>query len=102
MAAIAVAQNQDALTGALLVAGTTIYNSAMNTADTRTWEILPSQFQLTQFPMPDNREVAIKLSGNSQVQLSAVIPPDAKSAIIYVSAPVHQNVTCHILPIKTK
>jgi hypothetical protein len=52
--------------------------------------------------MPKNREIAIKLVGSNPVQCSAVIPEDAKSAIIYISAPSHQNVTCHVLPIKTK
>ena len=83
--------------------GGAIYRAAMNTADTRSWELLPKEFQLTQFPMPENRVISLDLQGdNAHIKRTVQIPDDCKSAIIYVSAPSPQNVRFHVLPIKTK
>lgn len=82
--------------------GGTAYRAAMNTADTRTWETLPKEFYLTQFPMPKNREITINLQGNGNTAKTVQIPDDCRSAIIFVSAPSEQNVNCHVLPIKSK
>lgn len=65
--------------------GTNIYKIAFNTADTRSWEILPKQFQLTQIPMPRDRKVLLTLPGLSPVSVD--IPPTAESAILYVNLP---------------
>ena len=73
----------------------------MNTADTRTWEILPKEFQLTQFPMPKNRKLTVNF-GNGGTVKEVVIPDDCRSAIVYVNAPSEQNTSCHVLPIKSK
>ena len=78
------------------------YRVAMNTADTRSWELLPKEFQLTQFPMPKNREVSLELIGNGNVGKTVRIPDDCRSAIIFVSAPSERNIVCHVLPIKSK
>ena len=77
------------------------YRTAMNTADTRTWEILPKEFQLTQFPMPKNRKLTVNF-GNGGTVKEVVIPDDCRSAIVYVNAPSEQNTSCHVLPIKSK
>lgn len=82
--------------------GGAAYRAAMNTADTRTWEILPKEFQLTQFPMPENREISISLIGNGTVARMVKIPGDCRSAIVFVSAPSSQNINCHVLSIKSK
>ena len=74
----------------------------MNTADTRSWEILPKEFQLTQFPMPKKREITLELVGNGSTEKTVRIPDDCRSAIIFVSAPSEQNIACHVLPIKSK
>ena len=79
------------------VAGTA-YRIATNTADTRSWELLPKEFQLTQFPMPKNRTVAIALEGHQNRTASVEIPPQAKSAIIYVSAVNENNIKYHVFP----
>ena len=78
------------------------YRVAMNTADTRSWEILPKEFQLTQFPMPKKREITLELVGNGSTEKTVRIPDDCRSAIIFVSAPSEQNIACHVLPIKSK
>ena len=85
--------------------GGAVYRAAMNTADTRSWEILPKEFQLTQFPMPENRTVKFDLNlsnGGMAVSKSLRLPDDCKSAIIFVDAPSVQNVAFHVLPIKSK
>ena len=82
--------------------GGAVYRAAMNTADTRSWEILPKEFQLTQFPIPPDRKITLELDGNMTITKELSLPDDCKSAIIFVNAPSEQNVAFHILPIKTK
>jgi len=100
--ATAVAAQHDELLAAGIFLGSTIYNSATNTADTRTWEMLPVEFALTQLPMPEKRKLQINLSGRKSTELSVDIPENVSSAIIFISAPSVNNVRCHILPLKTK
>ncbi len=82
--------------------GGTIYRIAMNTADTRSWEILPKEFLLTQFPMPQNRTLTVQLTGQVQQNVAVNIPADSRSAILYINAPSPYNVSCHIFSIKSK
>ena len=83
--------------------GGAIYRAAMNTADTRSWEILPKEFQLTQFPMPSDRKVTLRTTGGgTPTDTTVVIPADSRSAIIFVDAPSALNVAIHVLPMKTK
>ena len=77
----------------------TAYRIATNTADTRSWEILPKEFQLTQFPMPRNRTLSITLEGAVPRTESLRIPDGVKSAIIYVSAVNGNNIKYHLLPL---
>ena len=85
-----------------LALGGTAYRIAMNTADTRSWEILPKEFLLTQFPMPRNRTRTVQLTGLLQRNLAIDIPADSRSAILYINAPSPYNVSCQVLPIKSK
>ncbi len=89
---------------ATVAVGGAVYRAAMNTADTRTWEILPKEFQLTQFPVPADRQVKLKLqmTGGNEIVKELRIPNGCKSAIIFVDAPSVQNVAFHVLPIKSK
>ena len=89
---------------ATVAIGGAAYRAAMNTADTRSWEILPKEFQLTQFPMPTDRKVDLKLNLNGGMVVSKELrlPDDCRSAIIFVDAPSVQNVAFHVLPIKSK
>ena len=82
--------------------GGTAYRIAMNTADTRSWEILPKEFLLTQFPMPQNRTLTVQLTGQVQQNLAIDIPADSRSAILYINAASPYNVSCQVLPIKSK
>ena len=90
---------------ASIAIGGAVYRAAMNTADTRSWEILPKEFQLTQFPMPEDKQVKLDLNltnGGMTVSKTLRLPDDCKSAIIFVDAPSVQNVAFHVLPIKSK
>lgn len=83
-----------------ILIGGTFYRSLMNTADTRSWEILPKEFQLTQFPMPSDRIITIEFEGSSSQSKTLQLPQDCRSAIVYVSAPSARNIQYHILPLK--
>ena len=87
---------------ASIAIGGAVYRAAMNTADTRSWEILPKEFQLTQFPLPEDRIVKLTLNGSTSLSESFRLPAECKSAIIFVDAPSAQNVAFHVLPIKSK
>ena len=89
---------------ATVAVGGAAYRAAMNTADTRGWEILPKEFQLTQLPVPADRQVKLKLrlTGGNEIVKDLQLPADCKSAIIFVDAPSVQNVVFHVLPIKSK
>ena len=77
---------------------TTLYKMAVNTADTRSWEILPKEFRVAMAPIPEDRTVVITLSDSSTIK--AVIPDDADSAIIYINAPSRQSAPlCRIFPL---
>ncbi len=82
--------------------GGAVYRAAMNTADTRSWEILPKEFQLTQFPMPSDRRVTLRPTGGAAFSKTIELPADCKSAIIFVDAPSAQNAAIHVLPMTTK
>ena len=87
---------------ASVAVGGTAYRVAMNTADTRSWEILPKEFQLTQFPMPQNREVTLSTVGAPMGDIKVTLPQNCRSAVIWVGAPSRGNVRCHVLPIPSK
>jgi len=96
--------NAYAKIGALLavtVVGTT-YRYAMNTADTRCWEMLPKEFQLAQMPMPADRRLTLAPIGGFQAPLNVTIPGNARSAIVYVHAPNPGFCTYSVLPFTSK
>ncbi|MBO4366250.1 MAG: hypothetical protein J5843_01200, partial [Clostridia bacterium] len=78
------------------------YRWVVNTADTRSWEILPKEFQLTQFAMPEDRKVSLKLNGGDGVVRTVSLSEDCKSAIIFVDAPSPANIAVHILPLTSQ
>ena len=68
--------------------GTSVYKIMFNTADTRTWEILPKEFQVIQFPMPADRKLVLCPDGASPgPRITVEIPDTAGSAIVFVNAP---------------
>ena len=107
LTAIAVQKDMDPAVQAIALSAVAIggaaYRSAMNTADTRSWEILPKEIQLTQFPMPQNRQIRLTLTGSAgSVSQALKLPADCRSAIIFADAPSMQNIAIHVLPIKSK
>ena len=74
----------------------TAYKATFNTADTRSWEILPSEFQLCQIPMPEDRRITLNMDGNT---VDVALPDKCTSSIVYISAPSPASVTIHPLPL---
>ena len=80
-----------------------IYRYAMNTADTRSWETLPKEFQVAQIPMPSDRKVHVNLKGAfGGPSFDVSIPATCRSAVLYVSAPSPNNVRGVVLPFESK
>ncbi len=80
-----------------------IYRYAVNTADTRSWETLPKEFQVAQMPMPADRKVHVNLTGAfGGPSFDVAIPSACRSAILYVSAPSPNNVRGVVLPFASK
>ena len=103
----AIAANNDWRTQAITFAAVTvvgsIYRYAMNTADTRSWETLPKEFQIAQLPMPADRKVHVNLTGAfGGPSFDVALPAACRSAILYVSAPSPNNVRGVVLPFASK
>lgn len=105
---LALIQNSDMddtakqLTLAAAAIGGTGYRAVMNTADTRSWEILPKEFQLTQIPIPEDRTLELQLNGKRDHNIQLKIPRDFDSVILFVNAPGQENISCHVLPLKRR
>ncbi len=82
--------------------GTSAYKIAFNTADTRTWEILPKEYQVVEFAMPQQREIIVSTDGLKQLKIA--LPTAAKSAIVYVNAPSYAPaaMTIKVFALQTK
>lgn len=75
------------------------YQAVFNTADTRTWQLLPKEYMLTQLPMPSDRTLTLTgVTGEQAINVS--IPEGCGSAIIFVNAMSPANVACQVLPLK--
>ncbi len=79
------AAEADEWAGVAAAIGTAAYKVAVNTADTRSWELLPKEFQIAQIAMPRDRR--LKLAPDGKRPLTVTIPDSAQSAIVYVNAP---------------
>ncbi len=70
--ALRAAERQDPLIFWLTWLGTLGYQTATNSADTRSWNLLPKSFSVARLPMPEERLVTLTLDGQSQaVKLGA-------------------------------
>ncbi len=103
----AIAANNDwrvrAITFAAVTVVGSIYRYAMNTADTRSWETLPKEFQIAQMPMPADRKLHVNITGAfGGPSFDVAIPSTCRSAILYVSAPSPNNVRGVVLPFSSK
>ena len=78
------AAQADPWAGLAVAVGTTIYKVTFNTADTRAWELLPKEFQIAQFPMPQDHKLVLTAGG---IRTTVDIPPTAGSAIVLIHAP---------------
>lgn len=103
----AIAANNDWRAQAITFVAVTVvgymYRYAMNTADTRSWETLPKEFQIAQMPMPADRKVHVSLTGAfGGPSFDVTVPSTCRSAILYVSAPSPNNVRGVVLPFESK
>jgi hypothetical protein len=103
----AIAANNDwrvqAITFVAVTVVGTAYRYAMNTADTRSWETLPKEFQIAQIPMPADRKVHVNLTGAfGGPSFDVAVPASCRSAVLYVSAPSPNNVRGVVLPFESK
>lgn len=103
----AIAANNDWRTQAITFIAVTVvgnlYRYATNTADTRSWETLPKEFQIAQIPMPTDRKVHVDLTGVfGGPSFDVAVPSTCRSAILYVSAPSPNNVRGVVLPFSSK
>ncbi|MBO4647060.1 MAG: hypothetical protein J5806_02770 [Lentisphaeria bacterium] len=73
--------------GLATATATTLYKVTFNTADTRTWEILPKEFQIAQFAMPKDSKLVLGPDSSSPVTID--LPKTAGSVIVFVNAPGH-------------
>lgn len=76
------------------------YQAVFNTADTRTWQLLPKGYMLTQLPMPSDRILTLngEATGGQGVQVN--IPDGCSSAIVFVNAMTPTNVACQVFQLK--
>ena len=86
--------------GLATAVGTSAYKAMFNTADTRTWEILPQEFQIIQFAMPKDRKIRLGLPSGHPADIQ--IPEHAGSAVVLVHAPSPYPAafTCRVFPLK--
>lgn len=87
---------ENATAGYLFLLGTFFYRYLFNTADTRTWEILPKSFQASALRMPSNRRITVSAGSKSKT----LTIPVCRSAIIFVNAPSENHFDAHLFPLK--
>lgn len=78
------AGNQSSLGGLIAQIGTSLYEIAVNIADTRTWTTLPKQFQYCRFPTPPDRKIEIAAANG--FQKTTVTIGDGVINIVYVKS----------------
>jgi hypothetical protein len=93
---------QNAVAGGAVFLASVAYRAAFNTADTRSWEMLPKEFQLTQLPLPADRRVAIDPDGSGAKAQTVELPAACRSAIIYVQAPSPGVFSYHVFGLNSK
>ena len=73
-----------------------------NSADTRTWELLPKEIMLAQVPMPPDRRLTLTLHAEDGLdhEIPVTLEQGFGSAIVYVNAPSLANISVHVLPLR--
>ena len=102
-AAVVAVEDKPASVQLAVILGSLLYRSAFNTADTRCWELLPKELQLSALPLPRNRKLKIEFmaAGNRPLIRTLSLPRSCRSAIIYVSAVNELNVKINVLPFES-
>ncbi len=85
MVAVQVANQQGAAAGLLAYSATGLYKYLFNTADTRCWETLPGEYQISHFPIPRDRKIKLKVpDGKSEKEIPIDLQKGASLVIIYI------------------
>jgi hypothetical protein len=86
LVAVEIAKEQGGDAAALIAYGTTgLYKYLFNTADTRCWETLPSEYQMIHFPIPKDRKLKLKLPAKiSKDEISVDLKKNTRLAVIYI------------------
>ena len=65
---------------------TGVYKFAFNTADTRGWETLPKDVQVTHLPIPDDGKLRIAPIGSASSATEIALKKETNIAIVYIRA----------------
>ena len=69
-----------------------IYKAAFNTADTRSWQLLPNEFYITNMPMPEDGIINITDENNIVHEQLKIDRKKGDKAIVFVRAPNKNNI----------
>jgi uncharacterized protein len=81
---------QDKRLAMVVMALTSAYKAAFNTADTRCWQLLPNEFHVTNFPIPDDGIIEVSSNSYSKENKKIRIEIDKMEGdkiIIFVRSP---------------
>ncbi len=71
------------------VIATSTYKYIFNTPDTRCWQLLPKEYQVTNFPKPPDNHIKVNINGDGWRKTQDIcLDPKKKMAILYVMTPV--------------
>ncbi len=97
--AAAVVAQEDEAAGLAILLGSMVYRAIYNTADTRSWELLPKEFQIIQLPRPADGRLELKTEGGKATSNTFELPSHAKSALIYIHSPSANVFQSTVMPI---
>ena len=94
---------ENELAGLLVFLGSMFYRAAFNTADTRSWEILPKELLLAILPMPATHELGVTAAGPAGTRKALIrFSSRCRSAIVYINAPSAGVFQPHVLEMNSK
>ncbi len=79
--------------------GTGIYKYIFNTADTRSWELLPKEYYVAQLPIPKNHTLKLQALPNGG-NLTLKLKNETSFAIIYIRSNSHKVLTAKVFELK--
>ncbi len=92
------ASREDTTAGILVLLASIAYRATFNTADTRSWEMLPKEFQVVQLPMPADRKLTLSPDGAAAGRRDVQLPAGCDSAMVFIHAPGRQGWEHRVFP----